>query len=79
VSVWNDQVIAVDLPNQYVYTVVETPPNFKGNTVQGLLKPATLDCGAVVQVPMFIVEGEKILVDTTERRYMSRAKDTDMK
>ncbi|KAJ1431819.1 translation elongation factor P (EF-P) [Ochromonadaceae sp. CCMP2298] len=78
VSIWNDQVIDVSLPNQYVYTVVDTPPNFKGNTAQGALKPATLDCGATVNVPMFIEPGEKILVDTNEKRYMSRAKD-DMK
>lgn len=54
VSLWNDNVIDVSLPPSVEYTVVDTPPNFKGNTAQGGQKPATLDSGAVVQVPMFI-------------------------
>jgi len=73
ISIWNDQVIDVSLPQTVTYTVVETPPNFKGNTAQGANKPATLDSGAVVMVPMFIEIGEKILVDTSEKKYMSRA------
>ena len=56
------------------YEVVETPPNFKGNTAQGGTKPATLDSGAVINVPMFIETGEKIIVSTQGRpEYMSRA------
>lgn len=54
VSLWNENVIDVSLPPSIEYTVVDTPPNFKGNTAQGGQKPATLDSGAVVQVPMFI-------------------------
>jgi len=73
ISIWNDQVIDVSLPQTVTYTVVETPPNFKGNTAQGANKPATLDSGAVVMVPMFIEIGEKIVVDTSEKKYMSRA------
>jgi elongation factor P len=74
VSVWNDQVIDVSLPQQVEYEVVETPPNFKGNTAQGGTKPATLDSGAVINVPMFIETGEKIIVSTQGRpEYMSRA------
>lgn len=73
ISIWNDQVIDVSLPQTVTYTVVETPPNFKGNTAQGANKPATLDSGAVVMVPMFIEIGEKIVVSTTEKKYMNRA------
>eukprot|EP00600_Ochromonadales_sp_CCMP1393_P006538 CAMPEP_0174954942 /NCGR_PEP_ID=MMETSP0004_2-20121128/710_1 /TAXON_ID=420556 /ORGANISM="Ochromonas sp., Strain CCMP1393" /LENGTH=218 /DNA_ID=CAMNT_0016202823 /DNA_START=41 /DNA_END=697 /DNA_ORIENTATION=+ len=70
---WNDQVIDVALPAQMAYKVVETPPNFKGNTAQGAMKPATLECGAVVNVPMFIEVGENILVSTADKKYMNRA------
>lgn len=74
VSIWNEQVIDVSLPQQVEYEVVETPPNFKGNTAQGGTKPATLDSGAVINVPMFIETGEKIMVSTQGRpEYMSRA------
>ena len=75
VSVWNEQVIDVQLPQQVTYEVVETPPNFKGNTAQGGSKPATLDSGAVINVPMFIETGELIVVSTTggKAEYVSRA------
>ena len=72
-SIWNEQVIDVTMPGQVVYTVVETPPNFKGNTAQGAQKPATLNSGAVVNVPMFIEVGEQILVSTADGKYISRA------
>jgi hypothetical protein len=51
---------------------VETDPNFKGNTAQGGSKPAKLNSGATVTVPMFIEVGEKIKVDTREATYVSR-------
>lgn len=73
VSIWNEQVIDVSLPAQVQYKVVETPPNFKGNTAQGGQKPATLDSGAVVNVPMFIETGENIIVSTADCKYMGRA------
>jgi elongation factor P len=73
VSVWNDEVIEVTLPLTVEYTVVDTPPNFKGNTAQGAQKPATLDSGAVVNVPMFIETGEKIIVSTADCKYVNRA------
>jgi elongation factor P len=76
VTVWNEQVIDISLPPSVEYTVVDTPPNFKGNSGQGVTKPATLDCGAVVQVPMFIEVGEKIVVSTDECKYLNRAEGT---
>ena len=75
VSVWNENVIDVQLPQQVTYEVTETPPNFKGNTAQGGSKPATLDSGAIINVPMFIETGEMIVVSTTggKGEYVSRA------
>jgi elongation factor P len=52
--------------------VTEVDPGFKGDTVQGGTKPATLETGAVVAVPMFINAGEKIRVDTRDGRYVTR-------
>lgn len=73
VSIWNNQVIDVQLPQQVEYVVVECPPNFKGNTAQGATKPAVLDSGATVNVPMFIEQGERIIVTTADVKYVSRA------
>ena len=71
---WGDKVIDVTMPVTVEYVVVDTPPNFKGNTAQGATKPATLDGGgAVVQVPMFIEIGEKIVVSTEDCKYLGRA------
>lgn len=70
---WNGKVISVDLPNTVELEVVETDPGVKGNTAQGGSKPATLETGAVVQVPLFIQLGEKIKVDTRSHEYLSRA------
>ena len=70
---WNNQVIDVAFPSMMELEVIECPPNFKGNTAQGAMKPATLEGGAVVQVPMFIETGEKIRIDTNEMKYVSRA------
>lgn len=72
VTCWNEEVIEVNLPQQVSYKVVDTPPNFKGNTAQGAMKPATLDSGAVVQVPMFIEIGETIIVSTEDAKYMGK-------
>jgi len=69
----NGKAISVEIPQTAVYTVVETPPNFKGDS-QGGKKPAKLESGAVVQVPFFVLEGDKIKVDTTEGKYLEKAK-----
>lgn len=73
VTVWKDEVIEVALPPSVIYTVVETPPNFKGNSGSGVTKPATIDSGAIVQVPMFIEVGEQINVSTEDVKYLGRA------
>ena len=75
VTKWNEKAIDVELPPNFVYEVVETDPNFKGNTATGGSKPAKLNSGATVNVPMFIEVGEKIKVDTREATYLSRASE----
>jgi elongation factor P len=68
-------VIDVMIPKTMNLKVVETDPGVKGNTAQGGSKPAKLESGAVVNVPLFITEGEVIRVDTEEKKYLERAKE----
>jgi elongation factor P len=62
----------IELPAAVELTVVETEPGVKGDTVSNVSKPATLETGAIVQVPLFVNIGDRIKVDTRERRYLSR-------
>lgn len=64
--------INVEAPIFMVLEVKETPPGVKGNTAQGGSKPATLETGLVIQVPLFVIEGDKIKVDTREDLYIER-------
>jgi elongation factor P len=64
--------IGVEPPMFVELEVVETDPGFKGDTVQGGNKPAKMETGAVVQVPMFINNGDRIRVDTRDGRYVTR-------
>jgi len=66
--------IAVDLPASVVLAIRETAPGAKGDTKTGALKPATVETGAVVQVPLFVEEGERIKVDTRTGDYIERVK-----
>src|ERR671924_1211356 len=63
----------VQMPASLELTVADTEPGVKGDTVSNVTKPATLETGAVVQVPLFVNVGDRIKVDTRERRYISRA------
>jgi elongation factor P len=74
------QIFAVDgrpsglqLPASVELSVVETEPGVKGDTVSNVTKPATLETGAVVQVPLFVNVGDRLKVDPREKRYISRA------
>jgi elongation factor P len=64
--------LGVEPPMFVELEVTETDPGFKGDTVQGGTKPATLETGAVIQVPMFINVGERLKVDTRDGRYITR-------
>ena len=66
------KIIGVDIPNHVELEVVDTPPAEKGNTAQGGTKPATLETGAVVNVPFFITNGTIIRVDTRTNEYLDR-------
>src|SRR5688500_6351330 len=63
----------VQLPASVELAVTQTEPGVKGDTVSNVTKPATLETGAVVQVPLFVNPGDRIKVDPRERRYISRA------
>jgi elongation factor P len=69
---WNDKVISVELPTSVVLEVTETDPGVKGDTATGGTKPATLETGAEVMVPLFISIGEKIKIDTRDNSYLGR-------
>lgn len=75
VTLWNGSPISVDAPNFVVLEITQTDPGLKGDTSGGGGKPATLETGAVVRVPLFVQEGEKIKVDTRSGEYVGRAKD----
>jgi len=70
---FNDNVIEVVVPSTGIYEIIETLPNIKGNTAQGLTKPATLSCGATITVPGYLNQGEQIKVDTGKRCFVERA------
>ncbi|MDX1670792.1 MAG: elongation factor P [Balneolaceae bacterium] len=74
VDVDNERVLYVEPPDHITAKVVDTEPGVRGDTAQGGSKPATLESGAVVQVPLFINEGEEIKVDTRTAEYIERVK-----
>jgi elongation factor P len=72
IMTFNGRPIGVDVPNSVTLKVVKTDPNFKGNTVTGATKPAILETGYSVQVPMHISEGDMLKVDTRTGDYVER-------
>jgi len=75
ITLWNGVPISVTPPNFVVLQITETDPGVRGDTASGGGKPATLETGAVVRVPLFIEIGEIIKVDTRSGEYVGRAKD----
>jgi elongation factor P len=63
----------VELPSSVVLEVTDTEPGVKGDTVSNVTKPATLETGAIVQVPLFVNVGDRIKLDPREKRYIQRA------
>jgi len=70
---YDDEIIGVELPASVELTITKTEPGLQGDRVSGARKPATLETGYVVQVPLFVAPGETIRVDTRTGAYMTRA------
>ena len=71
---YKGKIFNVDPPNFVDLIIIATDPGFKGDTATNVLKPATVETGAEVKVPLFISEGEKIRIDTRSGEYMERTK-----
>ena len=74
---YNGSVFGVEPENFVVLEITDTEPGFKGNTATNTRKPATVETGAEVRVPLFIEQGELIEIDTRDGSYMGRAKSYD--
>ncbi len=75
VTLWNGVPLTVEAPNFIEMIITETDPGVRGDTSGGGGKPATLESGTVVRVPLFVQQGEKIRIDTRTGEYVSRVKD----
>lgn len=75
VTLWNNTPIDVMPPNFVELVITETDPGVRGDTASGGGKPATLETGAVVKVPLFVEQGEVVKVDTRTGEYVGRVKD----
>ncbi|HEX4862918.1 MAG TPA: elongation factor P [Acidimicrobiales bacterium] len=74
-QMYNGEIVGVDLPAAVELTVTETEPGLQGDRVSGARKPAVLETGIQVQVPLFINPGDRVKVDTRSSEYLSRAGD----
>ncbi len=70
----NNKAISVDVPQVVELKITETPPNFKGDTSSGSKKPATLETGAVIQIPYHVLEGDVVRVNTELGEYIEKVK-----
>lgn len=71
---WNDSVINVSLPIKMQFKVTEAPPSIRGDTATGGTKQITLDTGATINAPLFINQGDEIIINTETGEYVERAK-----
>ena len=71
-DMYEGKVMGITLPNSVVLKIVDTQPNFKGDTAAGGGKPATMETGLVITVPMFVMNGESVVVDTRTGEYIER-------
>jgi elongation factor P len=72
VVIYGEKVIGIDMPANVILVVKETEPGVKGDTASGATKPATMETGLVVQVPLFINSGDKLKIDTRTGAYIER-------
>lgn len=75
ITLWNGQPLLVTPPNFVNLKVAQTDPGLRGDTASGATKPATMETGAVIKVPLFIDEGELLKIDTRTGAYVSRVKE----
>lgn len=73
ISSYNGEIIGITLPEKIEYEVIETEPAVKGNTTNNAMKDATIETGYTIKVPLFINQGEKIIISTKDGKYYSRA------
>jgi elongation factor P len=72
IAFYNDEIVTVEIPASVELTIADTDPGVQGDRVSGARKPATLETGKVVQVPLFINVGDRVKVDTRSGDYMTR-------
>ena len=75
VTLWNGTPIGVIPPNFVTLQITETDPGVRGDTASGATKPATVETGTIIKVPLFVEQGELVRIDTRTGEYVSRAKD----
>lgn len=73
IMTFQGETLGVELPNTVELRVVETEPGIKGDTASNVTKAATVETGLVVQVPLFVNEGDMLIINTSESKYVSRA------
>ncbi|MEL4030300.1 elongation factor P [Caldifermentibacillus hisashii] len=73
IIMFQGETLGVELPNTVELVVTETEPGIKGDTASGGSKPATLETGLIVQVPFFVNVGDRLIINTTDGSYVSRA------
>lgn len=71
----DEKLTSIELPANVVLNVVTTVPGIKGDSVSNMMKPATMDTGLEIQVPLFVKEGDKVRVDTRTSQYIERVKE----
>lgn len=74
-TLWNGEPLIVSPPNFVVLEITETDPGVRGDTASGATKPALVETGATVKVPLFVNQGERIRIDTRTGEYVARAKE----
>lgn len=73
IVMYGDETLGVELPNTVELEVVETEPGIKGDTTSGGSKPAKTETGLIVNVPFFVNQGDKLVINTSDGSYVSRA------
>jgi elongation factor P len=72
IALYNGDIVSVEIPAAVELTVAETEPGVQGDRVSGARKPATLETGLVIQVPLFVNIGDRVKVDTRSGEYVTR-------